>query len=103
MLRVSSLAVAGTVTAALLVGGTQAIAATNAVCVYTVTVSPTYVYKSASTGSTKLYSVAKGSNVSAVNTEVNGTGGPFYKGEQSGKAQGYIQVSHLSGGTSCAG
>jgi hypothetical protein len=103
MLRISSLAVAGTVAAALLVGGTDAIAAPNALCVYTVTVTPTYVYKSASTSSTKLYSVAKSSKVSAVNTAISGPGGPFYKGEASGKAQGYIQVSHLSGGTSCAG
>jgi hypothetical protein len=103
MFRISSLAVAGAVAATLLVGGTDAIAATNAVCVYSVTVTPTYVYKSASTSSTKLYSVAKGAKVSAVNTEVSGPGGPFYKGEATGKAQGYIQVSHLSGGTSCAG
>jgi hypothetical protein len=44
-----------------------------------------------------------GSKVSAVNTAVSGTGGPFYKGGAQGKATGYIQISHLSGGTSCAG
>jgi hypothetical protein len=103
MFRISSLAVAGAVTATLMVGGAHAVAAPTALCVYTVEVSPTYVYKSASTGSTKLYSVAVGSKVSAVNTAVSGTGGPFYKGGAQGKATGYIQISHLSGGTSCAG
>ncbi len=70
-------------------------------CVFTTNQS-TPVYSSANTGSSKLYTVASGQNVSAVDTAVSGPGGPFYKGGVNGRAQGYMQVSHLSNKRACA-
>jgi len=70
-------------------------------CVFTTNQS-TPVYSSPNTGSSKLYTVAAGQNVSAVDTAISGPGGPFYKGGVVGRAQGYMQVSHLGNKRSCA-
>jgi nitrate/TMAO reductase-like tetraheme cytochrome c subunit len=95
----------------ILVAGMLAVGAGNAAaevttadafCVYTTNQS-TPVYSAATTSSSKLYTLATGSTVSAVDTAISGTGGPFYKGGAQGRAQGYIQVSHLYNKRSCAG
>ena len=96
--------------ASALVAGTFTVGAGNAMagvhvhpdafCVFTTNQS-TPVYKTASTSSSKLYTVAAGQNVSAVDTAISGPGGPFYKGGVVGRAQGYMQTSHLSDKRAC--
>ena len=83
-------------------GSAGALVHPDSFCLYTTNQS-TAVYSSPSTGSSKRYTVATGTTVSAVDTAISGTGGPFYKGEATGRAQGYIQVSHLYNKRSCAG
>lgn len=105
MRKLALIGAASALTAGMLTVGTGnavAVMYPDSFCVFTTTMS-TPVYSSASISSSKLYTVAAGQNVSAVDTAISGYGGPFYKGGVVGRAQGYIQVSHLTSKRSCAG